>query len=127
MRVFAVASVVLFLLCSASACEKERPAAEPEPAAEAEVEDPEEGAGAAEPLPEPTGELDAATCKRVCDHATTLTMKSLPADAGAEMKAEIDKALRESCPRDCLEEGTQAMADCIMAARTALELASCPK
>ncbi len=73
------------------------------------------------------GEVSAPECAKACAHATDLSMKSLPPDATPDMKAAIQKALEEKCPSDCEANGTKAMVSCIMAAKTGMDLASCPK
>ncbi len=85
---------------------------------------------AADPAAQPAKDGPSATeeeCKAACEHATKLSLASLPADATPEMKQAIEKALRENCPEDCKSKGTKAMVACIMAAKTGMDLAACPK
>ena len=39
----------------------------------------------------------------------------------------ITEALKERCPVDCLKHGTPESMKCVMAAKTAVDLAACPK
>ena len=66
-------------------------------------------------------------CSAACGHITTLTMSSLPAETKDEAKAKIAEALKERCPLDCLKHGTPESMKCVMAAKTAADLAACPK
>jgi hypothetical protein len=66
-------------------------------------------------------------CKAACAHITTLTMASLPAETKEEAKAKIKEALGERCPIDCLKHGTPEAIKCATVAKTAIDLASCPK
>ncbi len=66
-------------------------------------------------------------CSAACGHITTLTMSSLPAETKDEAKAKIAEALKERCPVDCLKHGTPESMKCVMAAKTAADLAACPK
>ena len=66
-------------------------------------------------------------CKAACAHITTMTMSSLPAETKEEAKAKISEALKERCPADCLKHGTPESMKCVMAAKTAADLAACPK
>ena len=54
-------------------------------------------------------------------------MGSLPAETKDEAKAKIKEALGERCPIDCLKHGTPESMKCALAAKTALDLANCPK
>ena len=85
---------------------------------------------------EPEGEPAAADvkpkvseeeCKAACAHITTMTMSSLPAETKEEAKAKISEALKERCPADCLKHGTPESMKCVMAAKSAADLAACPK
>jgi len=66
-------------------------------------------------------------CKAACAHITTMTMASLPAETKEEAQAKIAEALKERCPIDCLKHGTPESMKCVMAAKTAVDLAACPK
>ena len=68
-----------------------------------------------------TPEVTAEECAKACAHATKLSMASMPPDATPDMKAAIEKALNESCPKDCLAKGTKKLVACIMNA-VALDL-----
>ena len=72
-------------------------------------------------------QLSADECSKACAHATALSMKSLPPDANEETRAAIKKALDEKCPEQCREKGTKAMVQCILAAKSGMDLAACPK
>jgi hypothetical protein len=72
-------------------------------------------------------QLSADECQKACAHATALSMKSLPPDANEETRTAIKKALDEKCPQQCREKGTKAMVQCILAAKSGMDLAACPK
>ena len=90
-----------------------------------------EAAEGAEPAPEaaeaagpkPTEE----ECKKACAHATGLSMAAMPDNATDDMKAAIEKVLSEGCPDSCVKLGTKAQVECYLAAKTAMDLAACPK
>ena len=63
-------------------------------------------------------------CDKACAHATKLSMASMPPDATPDMKAAIEKALTESCPKDCMAKGTKRLVECIMNAKSGMELAA---
>jgi hypothetical protein len=86
----------------------------------------------AKPADEPAAEeakpkVSDEECKAACGHITTLTMDSLPAETKDEAKVKIAEALKERCPIDCLKHGTPEAMKCVMAAKTAVDLAACPK
>ena len=98
----------------------EKPAAEGEGA---EGDEPAEDGAAAEGK----SDLTEEQCKNACEHATTLSMGAMPETATEDMKAAIEKVLSEGCPANCLKMGTKAQVDCYLAAKTAMDLAACPK
>ena len=63
-------------------------------------------------------------CAKACAHATKLSMASMPPDATPDMKAAIEKALTESCPKDCLEKGTKKLIQCVLDAKNGMDLAA---
>ena len=98
-------------------------------AAKAEGDDEKDGA---KPADEPAAQeakpkVSEEDCKAACGHITTLTMSSLPAETKDEAKVKITAALQERCPVDCLKHGTPESMKCVMAAKTAVDLAACPK
>ena len=87
-----------------------------------------DGDAPTEPAAEPVKpKVSEEECKAACEHITTLTMSSLPAETKEEAKAKIGQALKERCPPDCLKHGTPESMKCVMAAKTAVDLAACPK
>lgn len=138
--------LVALTVLSWSACSKSAPAtkpaaapaaASPTPAAVpatqpaqpvAEVVADKAGAKADEsdmvPAAERKSEVTKEECEKACAHATKLSMASMPPDATPEMRAAIEKALKESCPRDCLAKGTKALVECIMKAKSGMDLAA---
>ncbi|MDP6945505.1 MAG: hypothetical protein QF464_15255 [Myxococcota bacterium] len=76
------------------------------------------------PAPERKPEVTKEECDKACAHATKLTMASMPPDATPEMKAAIQKALVESCPKDCIASGTKARVACILKAKSGMEMAA---
>ncbi len=76
----------------------------------------------AEPKRKP--DVTKADCDKACAHATKLSMASMPPDATPEMRAAIEKALTESCPKDCMAKGTKKLVSCILAAKNGMELAA---
>ena len=157
MRLTAVLLLTLAMAITAPACsEEEAPASEAATPAEGEEkpaegeEKPAEGAdkeappsdekkdegeantaagdAPTEPAAEPVKpKVSEEECKAACEHITTLTMSSLPAETKEEAKAKIGQALKERCPSDCLKHGTPESMKCVMAAKTAVDLAACPK
>ena len=69
-------------------------------------------------------EVTQEECDKACAHATKLSMASMPPDATPEMKASIEKALTESCPKDCMAKGTKRLVACILEAKSGMELAA---
>ena len=135
MRLIFVTLLTLSLALTGPACSEEEGAEEGAAAAEEGAE------GAEKPADEkaaaaPEGDAPAAEskplvsedeCKAACAHITTLTMASLPAETKEEAKAKIKEALGERCPIDCLKHGTPEAIKCATVAKTALDLANCPK
>ena len=76
------------------------------------------------PEAEKKPQVTQAECDKACAHATKLSMASMPPDATPDMKAAIEKALQKSCPQDCLDKGTKALVECILGAKTGMELAA---
>ena len=76
------------------------------------------------PAPERKPEVTKEECDKACAHATKLTMASMPPDATPEMKAAIQKALVENCPKDCVASGTKARVACILKAKSGMEMAA---
>ena len=99
------------------------------PAEGAEGDKPAEGAEGAEAgdKGEAKSELTEEQCKSACEHATKLSMSAMPENATEDMKAAIEKVLTEGCPANCVKAGTKAQVDCYLAAKTAMDLAACPK
>ncbi len=85
-----------------------------------------EGMALTAPPPE-RGELSVEECASLCEHANKLTMAAIPKDAKPEARAAIQKALEETCPRDCLAKGTKEIAECIRESHSAWDLGSCPQ
>jgi hypothetical protein len=54
-------------------------------------------------------------------------MAAIPEDAKPEARVAIQKALDDSCPKDCMAGGTKKMADCIREAKSAWDLGGCPQ
>jgi hypothetical protein len=71
-----------------------------------------------------TPEVTPEECATACAHATKLSMASMPPDATPDMKSAIEKALTESCPKDCLAKGTKKLVACILKAKSGMELAA---
>ncbi len=76
------------------------------------------------PAAERKPQVSKEECEKACAHATKLSMASMPPDATPDMQAAIEKALKESCPRDCLANGTKALVECILGATNAMDLAA---
>ena len=110
----------------AESAEGEKPAEADEAAPEAA-----EGAESGDKKPaegeEAKSELTEEQCKSACEHATKLSMSAMPENATDDMKAAIEKVLTEGCPANCLKAGTKSQVDCYLAAKTAMDLAACPK
>ncbi len=79
------------------------------------------------PPPAAPPQVGEEECKAACDNALTITMRELPPDAKPEMRAEVERVLREDCPKRCREVGTKASVECITRARSAYDLVACPK
>lgn len=97
---------------------KEQPAEPSDEEAEAEPDE-----EVAPKAPEVTPE----ECAKACAKASELSLKSLPPEATDEMKKIIAQALDSQCPGKCLKHGTKAKIACVLAAKTAMDLAACPK
>ncbi len=69
--------------------------------------------------------LTESECKKACEHAKKLSLASLPPSAKPAMKAAIEKALTETCPKQCLLKGTKASVSCVLNAKTAMDLGNC--
>ncbi len=81
-----------------------------------------------EAAPKPAdARVSEAECDKACAHATALSMASMPPDATQEMRSAIKKALEDNCPKECLEKGSTVTVQCILAAKTGMDLAACPK
>ena len=90
-------------------------------AAEGEDGDPAAPGEAAGPRP------TAEECKKACAHATSLSMAAMPEKATDDMKAAIEKVLTEGCPDSCTKLGSKTQVECYLNAKTAMDLAACPK
>lgn len=103
----------------------------PAEAGEAAAPEAAEGAESGEEKPaegeEAKSDLTEEQCKSACEHATKLSMSAMPENATDDMKAAIEKVLTEGCPANCLKAGTKSQVDCYLAAKTAMDLAACPK
>lgn len=66
-------------------------------------------------------------CEAACQNALNLTLGELDPGTATAMRAEIEKALVEKCPTQCVERGSLSAVQCVAAAKTALELAACPR
>lgn len=78
----------------------------------------------------PPGEPDEVTadaCRAACQNALRLTLAELPDAASVRMREEITRTLEADCPTRCVAKGSVASVRCIAAAKTALELAACPR
>ena len=134
MRLISVLLLTVVMVFTAPACsEEEAPtdAAATEEGAEEKAEGDEKKAEA-KAEDEPAAEdvkpkVSEEECKAACAHITTMTMASLPAETKEEAQAKIAEALKERCPIDCLKHGTPESMKCVMAAKTAVDLAACPK
>ena len=114
---------------TAEAAEGEAPADGDKPAEAGDGDKPAEAADGAEAgdKAEAKSELTEEQCNSACEHATKLSMSAMPENATDDMKAAIQKVLTEGCPANCLKAGTKAQIDCYLAAKTAMDLAACPK
>ena len=142
MRLTSVLLLTLFMVFTAPACSEEEAPAESaateeggekaEEGDEKKAEEGDEKKAEGEPEGEPAvadakPKVSEEECKAACAHITTMTMSSLPAETKEEAKAKISEALKERCPADCLKHGTPESMKCVMAAKTAADLAACPK
>ena len=66
-------------------------------------------------------------CAAACDNAKRVTLNELPADLAPSMRDAIEHAMTRECPRRCVERASVSAVRCIESARTALELAACPR
>ena len=66
-------------------------------------------------------------CEAACQNALRVTLAELPAGTAPAMEREIDKALREKCPSQCVDKGSVESVTCVAHAKTGLELAACPR
>ena len=78
------------------------------------------------PVPDPN-QVSEASCKAACQNALRVTLAELPADSAAAMRGEITRALEDTCPSQCVAKGSIDSVRCVAEARTALELAACPR
>ena len=134
MRLTSVLLLTLFMVFTAPACSEEEAPAESAATEEGgeKAEEGDEKKAEGEPEGEPAAadvkpKVSEEECKAACAHITTMTMSSLPAETKEEAKAKISEALKERCPADCLKHGTPESMKCVMAAKTAADLAACPK
>lgn len=74
-----------------------------------------------------TAAVTREVCASACQNALRVTLGELAADTSAAMRAEIERALKDDCPAQCLARGSLASVTCVAQARTALELAACPR
>jgi len=78
------------------------------------------------PPPAPERVTDE-TCRAACQNALRLTLGELPEATSVKMREEIARVMDDECPKRCLERGSLASVRCIADAKTALELAACPR
>jgi hypothetical protein len=68
------------------------------------------------------GELDADTCKTLCDNVVALSIKSV---ADKALKAQFEAFGLEDCQARCLAKATKKQATCMNAAKSLEALAKC--
>ena len=77
--------------------------------------------------PQDTGPPLTDLCKAACDNALRVTLAELPAETTGGMRGEITRALETTCPERCTARGSPMSVRCVAEAKTALELAACPR
>jgi hypothetical protein len=93
-------------------------AAEPAPAATP----PSAGVAAAAPQ----SQVDPGACEKACANVLAISlaeMKTTP----PKVRTAIEKRVKSDCPKQCQQHGTLASVDCLSKAKTASELAACPR
>jgi hypothetical protein len=66
-------------------------------------------------------------CQVACDNAKRVTLVELSPDIAPPMREAIERAMTRECPARCVERASVSAVRCIETARTALELAGCPR
>jgi len=72
-------------------------------------------------------DVNEVTCKAACQNALHVTLAELPVETTEVMRAELVRVLETTCPSQCVARGSLASVRCVAQARTALELAACPR
>lgn len=75
----------------------------------------------------PVGDASPDECAAACKNALTVTLAAIPEDAKPSLKKELELKLQNECPGRCEKFATKASVACITTAKTAKELALCPK
>ena len=66
-------------------------------------------------------------CQAACNNAKRVTLGELSPDIALSMREAIEHAMTRECPHRCVARASVSAVRCIESARTALELAGCPR